>query len=79
MKNKEILTIKEDKKSVYEIRIQYKYYYDVFKYITIKSLKQQLIWIATKLFYILYFRNKPITVLRQFTEKIAKGVYHESN
>nr|WP_309757203.1 hypothetical protein [Flavobacterium sp.] len=76
---KEILTIK-DIKSVYEIRIQYKYYYDVFKY-NYKEFKAIIIDMNSNKVVSYYISgDKPINrVLRQFTEKIAKDVYHESN
>jgi hypothetical protein len=76
---KEILTIK-DIKSVYEIRIQYKYYYDVFKY-SYKEFKATIIDMNNNKVVSYYiFGDKPINrVLRQFTEKIAKDVYFESN
>jgi hypothetical protein len=76
---KEIFTIK-DIKSVYEIRIQYKYYYDVFKY-SYKEFKAIIIDMNNNKIVSYYISgDKPINgVLRQFTQKISKDVYSKSN
>jgi hypothetical protein len=47
--------------------------------ITIKSLKPTIDMNSNKVVFLLYFETNLSTEFLEFTEKIAKDVYHESN